>query len=189
MATAADVAAVRARIAGHQTSLNTLQGEIDALRAQTVSFNTEGNNAKEATAKANSYTTEITKKITELETKMNGYYTTQRELIKTMAASVLEQAVSMVEALGAETESRITREVGMVESITKQIAKRLDNTRNPVTGEAKPYEGGYVSLLGLHRNEGLTAEEYDALDLPAESFASYGLSCAQYDISGASLLV
>ena len=60
---------------------------------------------------------------------------------------------------------------------------------NPFTGELVPLKDVIMSLVGLHRDDALTATEYDALDLDATTYDAYDLTAYDYDFSGKTLLV
>ena len=60
---------------------------------------------------------------------------------------------------------------------------------NPFTGQLESLKSVIMSLVGLHRNDALTADEYDLLDLDADTYDAYALSAYDYDFSGKILLV
>ena len=61
--------------------------------------------------------------------------------------------------------------------------------RNPVTGAIDTVQGAIDSLFGLHRNDALTAAEYDALQLTCTAYEAYSITAFQYDTAGKTLLV
>ena len=60
---------------------------------------------------------------------------------------------------------------------------------NPFTGLIDSLKNVIMSLVGLHRDNALTAEEYDLLDLDADAYDAYEVSAYDYDFSGKTILV
>lgn len=60
---------------------------------------------------------------------------------------------------------------------------------NPFTGNVDPLKSVIMSLVGLHRDDALTAEEYDLLDLDADSYDAYEITAYDYDFSAKTILV
>lgn len=60
---------------------------------------------------------------------------------------------------------------------------------NPFTGTVDSLKTVIMYLVSLHRDDALTATEYDALDLDADSYDAYELEAYNYDFSGKTLLV
>lgn len=60
---------------------------------------------------------------------------------------------------------------------------------NPFTGNIDPLKSVIMSLVGLHRDDALTAEEYDLLELDADSYDSYEITAYDYDFSAKTILV
>lgn len=60
---------------------------------------------------------------------------------------------------------------------------------NPFTGNIDPLKSVIMELVGLHRDDALTAGEYDLLDLDADSYDAYEITAYDYDFSGKTLLV
>ena len=60
---------------------------------------------------------------------------------------------------------------------------------NPFTGLIDSLKNVIMSLVGLHRDNALTAEEYDLLDLDADAYDAYEVSAYDYDFIGKTILV
>ena len=60
---------------------------------------------------------------------------------------------------------------------------------DPTTGIVSPLQTVINNLYDSGRDDALTAEEYDELDLSATAYDAYDLTAIQYDTSGKTLLV
>ena len=60
---------------------------------------------------------------------------------------------------------------------------------NPFTGRLEPLKSVIMSLVGLHRDDALTAQEYDDLELDADAYDAYQVEAYDYDFSGKTILV
>ena len=60
---------------------------------------------------------------------------------------------------------------------------------SPFTGQIESLKSVILSLVGLHRGDALTAEEYDLLDLDADTYDAYAVDAYDYDFSGKTILV
>lgn len=60
---------------------------------------------------------------------------------------------------------------------------------SPFTGQVESLKNVILSLVGLHRGDALTAEEYDLLDLDADTYDAYAVDAYDYDFSGKTILV
>lgn len=60
---------------------------------------------------------------------------------------------------------------------------------SPFTGQMEPLKSVILSLVGLHREDALTAQEYDLLDLDADAYDAYQVEAYDYDFSGKTILV
>lgn len=65
---------------------------------------------------------------------------------------------------------------------------RIDHVRNPVTGQRNPAPTVASSLFSLHREDGLTASEYKALNLTATAHRAAMLTAFDYAVSGKGML-
>ena len=60
---------------------------------------------------------------------------------------------------------------------------------SPFTGQMESLKSVILSLVGLHREDALTAQEYDLLDLDADTYDAYQVDAYDYDFSGKTILV
>lgn len=60
---------------------------------------------------------------------------------------------------------------------------------SPFTGQMESLKSVIMSLVGLHRDDALTAQEYDALDFDADTYDAYQVEAYDYDFSGKTILV
>ena len=60
---------------------------------------------------------------------------------------------------------------------------------SPFTGRTESLKSVILSLVGLHREDALTAQEYDALELDADTYDAYQVEAFDYDFSGKTILV
>lgn len=60
---------------------------------------------------------------------------------------------------------------------------------SPFTGQMESLKSVILSLVGLHREDALTAQEYDDLALDADAYDAYQVEAFDYDFSGKTILV
>lgn len=60
---------------------------------------------------------------------------------------------------------------------------------SPFTGRMESLKSVILSLVGLHREDALTAQEYDDLALDADAYDAYQVEAFDYDFSGKTILV
>lgn len=60
---------------------------------------------------------------------------------------------------------------------------------SPFTGQLESLKSVILSLVGLHREDALTAQEYDDLELDADAYDAYQVDAFDYDFSGKTILV
>lgn len=60
---------------------------------------------------------------------------------------------------------------------------------SPFTGQLESLKSVILSLVGLHREDALTAQEYDDLGLDADAYDAYEVNAFDYDFSGKTILV
>lgn len=63
------------------------------------------------------------------------------------------------------------------------------NVYNPTNGLFQPLQEVINSLYGASNKDGLTATEFDALDLTATAFDTYQITAAEFDSNGKNILV
>ena len=60
---------------------------------------------------------------------------------------------------------------------------------SPFTGQMESLKSVILSLVGLHREDALTTQEYDELELDADAYDAYQVEAFDYDFSGKTILV
>lgn len=60
---------------------------------------------------------------------------------------------------------------------------------SPFTGRMESLKSVILSLVGLHREDALTAQEYDELELDADAYDAYQVEAFDYDFSAKTILV
>ena len=63
------------------------------------------------------------------------------------------------------------------------------NIYDPTTGTIEPLQTVINNLYGLNNTDGLTATEFDALDLTATAFDAYEITAYNFDSQGKTILV
>ena len=103
----------------------------------------------------------------------------------------LQDAVAELQIYANE---RMTDAVEASNSYTDEVAERLDKkideavtagglVRSPITGNMVTVQAAVNELASFHQN-GITAGDYDALDLTAQAFDDKNLTAFQYDFMG-----
>lgn len=176
-----------------------LEGEIAALQQDTSELVLTKQAADAARAAAAQAATSLEGALASLRDNAAEWLRYQRLVMETKAQSVLAAATQMTAELRAETDGKINVLRSETQNWLKQlrteliariaaISKRLDSTRDPMTGAHTPYENVFISLYELHRDDALTAEEYDVLGLPAAVYDEHMLLAVDFALLGRLLL-
>lgn len=112
-----------------------------------------------------------------------------------LAAKVLKNSQdiillnSKIDEVKAEVKSYVDDKVLMLEQEIQNIQIGDINVYDPSTGEILPLQTVINNLYGLSNKDGLTAAEFDALDLTATAFDAYQITAYDFDSSGKVILV
>lgn len=125
---------------------------------------------------------ELRQEMTDFETEITQSITMQFAEIKvelqSMVATALVQANAYTDAVAQRLEDEI-----------QEISLGQISLFDPTTGLYSPLQVVVDNLYDLGRTDGLTATEYDALELTATTYDGYELTAREYDNNGKSLLV
>lgn len=125
---------------------------------------------------------ELRQEMTDFEAEITQSITMQFAEIKvelqSMVATTLVQANAYTDAVAQRLEDEI-----------QEISLGQISLFDPTTGLYSPLQVVVDNLYDLGRTDGLTATEYDALDLTATAYDAYELTAREYDNNGKSLLV
>ena len=125
---------------------------------------------------------ELRQEMTDFETEITQSITMQFAEIKvelqSMVATTLVQANAYTDAVAQRLEDEI-----------QEISLGQISLFDPTTGLYSPLQVVIDNLYDLGRTDGLTATEYDALELTATAYDAYELTAREYDNNGKSLLV
>lgn len=125
---------------------------------------------------------ELRQEMTDFETEITQSITMQFAEIKvelqSMVATALVQANAYTDAVAQRLEDEI-----------QEISLGQISLFDPTTGLYSPLQVVIDNLYDLGRTDGLTATEYDALELTATAYDAYELTAREYDNNGKSLLV
>ena len=122
--------------------------------------------------------------VTELQQAINDIYS---------VAAIWGLTAAQYDSLGLTADEYDNLELTAIEYDTlgyKLLYKDQDLYMiNPFTGQLDSLKNVIMYLVGLHKDDALTATEYDALDLDADTYDAYALDAYDYDFSGKTLLV
>lgn len=181
------------------------QEQIDAANArkaaadqQAAQYNSEAVAQRAAAQAATADGQLILNKLNTLETSVNSRIAAQ----KTETTRVENQLT----ALKKETDERLMTQRADMERRAKQVLdtctlqitaatmwaqkeldalnSRIDKVRDPISGRRVPLNEALQALFELHRDNALTAQAYDDLELPAGVYDDIGLTAYEYDYEG-----
>lgn len=131
---------------------------------------------------------EDARRITEEIDALRVYANAQlAEMNTTVAQKVAEQQTFVNQkgkTITTETDSKLAKLKAEAQRQFDKIMKQLDKMRDPAKGLLRPAEEIAESLFNLHREEGLTADEYDLLKLLATAYDARALSAYIYAVQG-----
>lgn len=112
-----------------------------------------------------------------------------------LAADVLQNSQDII-LINSRIDSVITELRAYVDSKVLMLEEEIQNIQigdisvyDPTTGEILPLQIVINNLYGLTNKDGLTATEFDALDLTATAFDAYQITAYEFDSSGKTILV
>lgn len=112
-----------------------------------------------------------------------------------LAADVLKNSQDII-LLNNRIDSVITELRAYVDSKVLMLEEEIQNIQigdisvyDPTTGEILPLQTVINNLYQLGNKDGLTASEFDALDLTATGFDAYQITAYEFDSSGKTILV
>jgi len=122
--------------------------------------------------------------VTHLQQAINDLYS---------VASIWGLTAAQYDSLGLTADEYDNMEISAIQYDTmgfKLLYKDPDLYMiNPFTGTLDSLKTVILYLVGLHREDALTATEYDALDLDADTYDAYQVEAFDYDFSGKTILV
>lgn len=167
-----------------QAEIVRLEGEIASIQAQIAQANAlaaqyklSAQQAEQRRHAAEEDRVRIEGKISGLADSVEQRLALQREMMILKAMSVLAACEMMVNDLRDETNARFDK-----------LDKRLNEMRDATTGLPSNIETIVLNLFELHREDALTAEEYDGIELPAAAYDDQMLCAFDYDLYGKLLL-
>lgn len=83
----------------------------------------------------------------------------------------------------------IDDQIGAVNSRIENLEIGAISVYNPTTGVLQPLQEVINDLYGITNKDGLTATEFDALDLTATAFDTYQITAYEFDSQGKVILV
>lgn len=122
-------------------------------------------------------------------------------------AQVLLEHTNTLIRLDNKIDSEINRVINIIDNDFNQLKdyvdyqdnllnNKIDNIQigqieiyDPTSGTIKPLQEVINDLYGLINKDGLTASEFDALELTATSFDAYQITAYQFDSEGKTILV
>jgi hypothetical protein len=134
----------------------------------------------------------------------------QIELINTTLDNIaitLNDHQEEITSLNNKIDSEINRVINIINSNYNRLKdyvdfqdnllnEKIDNIQigqieiyDPTSGTIKPLQEVINNLYGLTNKDGLTASEFDALDLTATAFDAYQITAYQFDSEGKIILV
>lgn len=153
----------------HETRITTIEGKIDPLLE-------EFQQLKEFVEQQ---ITSFVGRLDDLESSVSGLQTDVNDINRNITA--LQQQIDDIEnTTGGGGELNDTQ--------LDQIRQDM-KIRNPITGQLDTVENVVEDLFGLHRTDGLTASEYDALEKTADEYIAYDMTAYQYAISAKTIMV
>ena len=130
---------------------------------------------------------------------LKEYSDEQNNILKEDLVQKINQVNNRITQINFELTNKINSDVASANQHTdSQIADLktyVDNqfidlrVLNPVTGNASTIQQALDSLFELHRDNALTANEYDALTLTATAYDAYQITAFEYDTNGKILLI
>lgn len=94
-----------------------------------------------------------------------------------------------IDSVRDELKTYVDEKVLMLEQEIQNIQIGDISVYDPTTGEILPLQTVINNLYGLTNKDGLTASEFDALDLTATGFDAYQITAYDFDASGKVILV
>ena len=115
--------------------------------------------------------------------------------LDSLTVSVLQNANNIAQTnlrineVTVELKDYIDSKVVLLENEIQNLQIGSITLYDPTTGEILPLQEVINNLYGLSNTDGLTASEFDALDLTATNFDAYEITAYEFDSQGKVILV
>lgn len=153
----------------HETRITTIEGKIDPLLEE----------FQELKEFVEQQLTSFVVRLDNLETSVSSLQISVNDINRNITA--LQQQIDNIENTGGGG--------GELNSTQLDQIRQDMKIRNPITGQLDSVENVCDDLFDLHRTNGLTAAEYDALEKTADEYIAYDMTAYQYAISAKTIMV
>lgn len=194
-----------AEIARLEQAIRGIQAQIAQADADAAQYRMDAQQAEQRRHAAEADRVRIEGKISGLADSVEQRLALQREMMMLKAMSVLAACEMMVNDLRGETNVRFDLVDARMDSMDRRmdsidmradsvdlrfekLDKRLNEVRDTTTGLLCSIETVTENLFELHRDDALTAQAYDVMELPAFAYDEYMLCALDYDMFGKLLL-
>ncbi len=133
----------------------------------------------------------VTKQLQAFSEKLTSYDTT----IEEMQEEILSYNTKINELRDIINSNYIILK-NYIDSNVEELNEKIDNIQigeiqvyNPTTGVLSPLQIVINDLYGVSNKDGLTASEFDGLNLTATSFENYQITAYEFDSQGKTILI
>ena len=132
---------------------------------------------------------EIEAEVASLRNEMTQFEADVNQNIAFQFAQIKIELQSMIATALTQANAYTDYVASLLEEEIQQISIGQISLFDPTTGMYEPLQTVIDNLYNLGRTDGLTASEYDALELTATEYDAYELTAREYDNNGKSLLI
>lgn len=123
-----------------------------------------------------------------VETDFENLQTQLINTINTRLVQIRSELIDLLAVYRAESKAYTDTRIAQVEEEIDQILIGQITLRDPTTGLISPLQTVVNNLYDTTREEALTANEYDALQLTATAYDAYEVTAFNYDYYGKTIL-
>lgn len=132
---------------------------------------------------------ELENSIAQLRTDVTNAINEQTNTIDTRFAQIEAELNNQLRGAIIECKQYSDNLYRILDAKIDQVAVGQINVYDPTTGVISPLQDVLNNLAGNARDDSLTADEYDGLDLTASQYDGYDISAFDYDYHAKSLLI
>ena len=134
--------------------------------------------------------------IDKLEKEFNDLVAENEQFKLNLQIDINNQLIAFRNQVNKQIETQIAGMKAYVDAQNEVLKEYIDEIAlgqitlyNPATGTMEDLQSIINSMYDMDRTNGLTATEYDALELTATAYDAYDISAYDYDFNGKTILV
>ena len=162
----------------YDRNFDEINEKLAIIEGEITTFNQRIDEVENNMTNVNNEITSLNNDITALNNKINSDINSLRQELTTIINNDFDVLKQYVDYQDEQLNEKIDNiQIGLI------------NVYDPTSGTIQPLQTTINNLYGVTNKDGLTASEFDALELTATSFDGYEITAYEFDSTGKTILV